>query len=178
MHHQSEYELNYVALVGLYYPTKQIKCIGSPATYQSIIWTDNVPIPQSELYDRYISRLKALKTDDLNEMCEKTIKGGCTSSALGSPHWYDMEEVDQINAIGSLLATLPSSDQPNGGSTFYACKDVVTKQKSYVLHTYDQMKKLIADGVQFKLSCLQRVFAKRAEVANSTTKEQIMAINW
>lgn len=35
-----------------------------------------------------------------------------------------------------------------------------------------------ADGVQFKLSCLQRVFAKRAEVANSTTKEQIMAINW
>jgi hypothetical protein len=178
MHHQTEYDLNYVALVSLYYPTKQIKCIGSPALYQSIVWSDNVPITQTDLHDKYITRLKVLKTDDLNELCEETIRGGCTSSALGSPHWYDMEEVDQINAIGSLLSTLPTPGQPNGGTTMYACKDVITKAKLYKLHTYAQMAKLVTDGVQFKLSCLQHVFEKRMEVANSTTKEQILAINW
>lgn len=171
--------MDYVTLIGIEYPDIEVHVIGDANNYDNITWLNpEQQIPKNILDEKRIARLKKDKINDLSNKCEQAIIGGFISNALGIDHLYDSEEVDQINLIGAVASTGPIPANPNGYSIYYACRDVNTGIKSYLEHSYLQLRQVMDDGAQFKLGHLQRFHALRTQVQEAITEEQINAINW
>lgn len=138
-------------------------------------------IPTDQEIDQHPTYLLETKISKINELslaCKNDIISGFESSALGTPHIYDSEEVDQLNLVGSVATTAPTPDTPAGYSIYYAVRDVNTNEKSYQLHTHGQLRQVLADGAQRKLFLLQKFATKRAIVEAQTTVSGVNAITW
>ena len=125
-------------------------------TYAGITWIVGGPIAQNELEIKILDLAKELRTAEVSQDCENFIMSGFQSDALGTPHIYDSEFVDQINLVGALIMTSPFGDDVDGYSIYYACRDVATGVKNYYPHTYPILRKVIYDGSMFKLENLQK----------------------
>jgi hypothetical protein len=108
------------------------------------------------------------KIEELNAACRAAIIGGFTSSALGAPHRYDSEEVDQLNLIGAVAT---------GGDLVYRCTDALGV-KDWRLHTAAQLHQVLADGAARKGALLHQASSLKAQAAEATTYELLQAIVW
>lgn len=172
--------MTYIELIGLYFPNVQCYVQGADDVYESIIWQSGDPLPAKQQLDvMRVNVHKETHIEALSTACHEDIIRGFVSSALGTPHVYDSKEVDQLNLVGSVAATSPNSmNDMHPGTIHYACRDAVTLAKSYKLHTYDQLRQVLADGAVIKLQKLQQFSVKAELVQAAATHEEIAAITW
>lgn len=166
--------VTYIEAISAFYPNYQVSAISNE--YADINWGTNAPILQSVLDSKILEITKNKKIQELSDKCEAAIIAGFESSAVGEPHVYDSEAVDQINLIGAVASTAPTPAEPMGYPIYYACRDVTTGAKEYHEHTHFQLRQVLADGAQVKLTHLQAFHMKRMMVMAATTLEQIAAI--
>jgi hypothetical protein len=174
--------MDYIGCIGTYFPNVIADCIGDPTKYENINWVAGDPLPTKVDMDILIfQNYKDTKITSLSDDCQNAITCGFISNALGSPHLYDSAEVDQLNLIGAVANVSPTIANPTGSSVYYATREVingVTLPKEYDLHTYDQLRKVMSDGADYKLALLINFNIKRYYVTIATTIEQIDAITW
>lgn len=175
--------VDYMAVLGDFYPHIDAVCFGDPFNYADIqVENDSVLPSQDELDTHVLSRYKQLKVVDLSTACRLDVISGFESSGLGYPCMYDSTEVDQLNLAGSLLSISPTSQYPDGTTAYYAIRPVVdgvVQPKTYVEHTYLQLRQVVIDGVAFKLARLQKFNAKRDYINdNCSTQDQVDAVTW
>lgn len=128
------------------------------------IYDDPAPTPPTE--SELLAASKAGKVAEINAACRVAIVGGFSSSALGGPHFYDSEEVDQINLIGAVALGV---DLP------YRCADAAGV-KQFRPHTAAQLRWVAQDGAAVKLAALQQAAALRDQVTHATTVAEVDAI--
>lgn len=121
-----------------------------------------------------ISFFKGEKTEEINSDCKKKIISGFPSSALNSIHLYESEEEDQINLVGmkDRGVDLPLKCSADNGLTW-----------EWKPHTPAQLKTVFDDGVDFKLTQLQKCASLKAQInaidpASQTAIADINAITW
>lgn len=112
-----------------------------------------------------LSDLKASRTAEVNRICQEKIVSGFTSSALGSAHYYDSEETDQLNLIGSVAS---------GISVLYKCRNIGTDVTAYVTHTNTQIKQVLRDGAERKTFLLQNAMSLKNSISSAA---DITALN-
>lgn len=174
--------IDYMTCLSSCFSTTFAVCTGDPNVYNNIVWVDGDPLPDQATMDA--SRFSALQNSAisaLSDICANIITSGFISSALGTPHLYDSEDVDQINLIGATTTTAPSMVDPNGTAMYYAVREIVngvTLPKNYTLHTYDQFRQVMTDGANYKLALLMNFNIKRYYISIATTPEQVEAITW
>lgn len=112
---------------------------------------------------------KSRALTDLERACRTEIVGGFESSALGAAHRYDSAETDQLNLIGAVQL---------GVDLQYRCTEVATGIKQHRLHTNTQMAQVLGDGATIKMTLLQTLAAKRAQVEAALNIEDVEAISW
>jgi hypothetical protein len=117
-----------------------------------------------------ITTYKFMKIEQLNYLCNQTIKAGFTSSALGTPHQYKSDYDDQINTIGCL--TLLNADSTLQSMIFK------TVDAGFMIHTREQFLKLYKDGEEFKRNNITIYNTKKFQVLNALTKDEVIAIKW
>ena len=171
--------MNYLEALSKYYPDRQAYCTGNVNNYNDIVWNSGAPVSKTELDAKLLEMWKEFKIRQLSEECESVIVAGFSSDAKGYAHWYDSEPVDQINLLGALLTTMPNPLQPDGGTIYYACRDLNETMKEYEPHTFAEITKVVADGAAFKLMNLQKFHTKRVWVLDvATTIAQVQAVTW
>lgn len=118
------------------------------------------------------SQLQEAKIAEINLRCQEMIIGGFTSSALGSPHRYDSDIVDQLNfdqayTIAKLTGT------PVG---YRVWREDGTKP--FIPHTASQFETAYMDGAVVKAYALQRCAELKVNIANANSTEELEAIIW
>lgn len=172
------FNISYIDALVRYYPDVQVNNSDPQRRYAGIEWVVGGPIPQNELEAKILDLAKEIRTAEISDDCEKHIMSGFESDALGAPHIYDSEFVDQINLVGALITVMPYDGDTEGYTIYYACRDVNTGVKDYHVHTYHNLRKVIFDGSQFKLTNLQIFHFKRVMISMCETLEEIDAITW
>lgn len=105
--------INYLEIIGTYYPTTQAYTNNADlSNYNNIIWS-STQIQKSELDNLYILELKNKKIMLISSIVNSEISSGFYSSALGSPMVYDSKPEDQLNLIGAVSS---QSDM------YYSCR--------------------------------------------------------
>lgn len=174
--------MNYITILGTYYPNVGAHCVGDDSVYANLIWDSGDPIPpESELIARVLEEAKTKKIEELSANCRQAILDGFISSSLGSPFKYDAEDVDQINLIGAVSATSPTPSAPDGYTIEYAVRPVVNgvyQAKYYTTHTHAQLRQVLNDGAAYKLAQLQHFNELRNNVYAAQTLQAIQAIVW
>ncbi len=170
--------ISYYDALTRYYPEIQAEATNNSELYSDIIWKVGGPVPQNELEIKMLDLAKERRTAEVSQDCENFIMRGFESAALGAPHIYDSEFVDQINLVGALIMTSPFGDDVDGYSIYYACRDVATGVKNYYPHTYPILRQVIYDGSMFKLQNLQIFHFKRLAIAACETIGDVDAITW
>ncbi|MGH1373780.1 MAG: hypothetical protein ACRBBW_17190 [Cellvibrionaceae bacterium] len=117
-----------------------------------------------------LEEAKANKLEEINTGAEQSIISGFSSDALGSEHYYQADRDDQTNLLGMVVA---------GSDDYFKCRDSAGIS-SYRFHTIDQLKKVLADGKQVKLSYLMQAQQHKEALAliddETGTVEQVEAI--
>lgn len=170
----STVQIDYVDCITRHFPNIIVECIGSlPNIYENITLVSGAEqLPsQAVLDDFFMQDFKLNKIIELSNECEQHIIGGFESNALGSPHIYDSEQVDQLNLVGTTSCIAPIEGVREASVSPYACRPVidgVIQAKTYVVHTYVQLRQVIDDGAAFKLSKLMK-FNQLRDYINTTT---------
>ena len=141
----------------------------SPDWLTYAAWLEAGGIPEAAVD---IEQLKSMKSEGFSSECEVTILAGFPSSALGSAHWYDSDIHDQINILGATLAANSGQNVP------YKCLNEASGEKTFVVHTPQQMMQVFGDGVTYKLTQLQKCALLQSQVAAATSIEDVNNINW
>lgn len=175
--------MDYVTVISVFHPGVFVSCLGDSSVYENVIWESGDPIPSKQtLEQEYATNLKVIKIQELSDACQQDIISGFTSDALGTVNFYDSGEVDQLNLIGATTATAPTPDYPTGASVYYAVRPIVNdiqQPKTYMEHSYGQLRKVLYDGSVFKLIRLQKFNDKRDYINNNVlTPAEIDSITW
>lgn len=93
--------LNYLEILGEYYPTVDAWTTGDPNVYADIQFSGSPVISQAELDAVHLVDYKTKKIIYFSELAEEQVIAGFDSSALGTPHMYDSAPEDQLNLIGA-----------------------------------------------------------------------------
>jgi len=170
---------SYVDAIGELHPNVQVMANGPGNDYDDLIWLSGNPIPPKEVLEE--SRLilcRNAKIAELSEYCEQIISGGFISSALGDEYRYDSQLVDQINLMGSLLATMPSAANPNGNITPYKSVHLADGKAEYRPHTFANICQVLADGATWKLVNLQKFFVIKQTILQMSDMNEIIMVQW
>lgn len=174
--------IDYITCLGKYYPTVFASCVGDSTVYSNLLWESGDDIPAKTVLDNKIFEdLQNSAIAALSTICGNIITAGFISSALGSTYMYDSEDVDQINLIGATTTVGPTAANPDGTSMWYAVRPVVdgiTEAKTYMLHTYAQLRQVMDDGANYKLGLLMNFNTKRYYIGIATTPDEVSAITW
>ena len=93
---------NYIQLLAKYYPGTQASTVGDPSIYTNIVWT-STSISQAELDAQYITYLKRVQHDAINDYRSVKIAAGYTDS--NTITWSTTPtDIQNINAICTLIA--------------------------------------------------------------------------
>lgn len=160
--------LNYIEAISIFYPETEISTTG--VDYDSIIWGASPIIPRAVLDQKIIDYTREHKSEELSSSCQQAIISGFESNALGTARMYDSDEVDQLNLIGAVANTSPTATASElaGYTIYYASRDVTTGEKSYNLHSYTQIRQVLSDGANVKLTHLQKFFMLKMQVYSTT----------
>jgi hypothetical protein len=174
--------MDYIACLGKYYPSVFATCIGDATIYENIIHDSGDPIPsKAELDAQIFKDIQSAAITALSITCETTIMAGFTSSALGSEYNYASTTLDQINLIGSVIASQVNAFAPQGTSVYYKCAPVVNGVVGtfgYQLHSPNQMLGVFMSGVMYKQQMLGHYQQKLTLVNAAKTQAEVSAITW
>lgn len=177
--------MDYIRAVGEYFPGVIVSCRGDETVYTNLVWEGGLPLPsEADLAQAHYNTVKYSKILQLSEDARiEIIKYGFISNALGSDYLYDAEEVDQLNLLGSCINALPTPSNPSGSQVYYATRlptnltGGMKGPKTYYLHNYEQIRKVMDDGVAFKLNWLMLFNEKRDFInTHNLTLEQLESI--
>lgn len=112
---------------------------------------------------------KDKKANEINKACEASILAGFKSASLGAEHSYESSKEDQLNLSGmkDRGTTLPLKCSSDNGTSW-----------NWLPHTQEQLKTVFDDGVDFKLSQLQKSAMLKDQIKQATTLEALEAITW
>jgi hypothetical protein len=126
----------------------------------------NNPDPPEELT---LEQTKAIRTAELNSLCQATICSGFYSSALGESRKYESKIEDQINLMGAVQMNM---------DMLYRCWNPAGTRQEWYQHTAAQLKQVFMDGSIMVRANLERVSTLKEQVQAATTIEEVEAINW
>ena len=112
-----------------------------------------------------IEALRSIKTADLSASCSSAIRGGFTSSALGSAQTYPSAETDQRNLAQAALV---------GGYLWCSTSGAW----SLAAHTAAQAQAVLADFSTFRDSQRTNLAALLARVGTAADQGALDAISW
>lgn len=123
---------------------------------------------------RSLEQAKQAKIAQLEVQVNQAITGGFTSSALGTPHYYDSQLHDQVNLSLSmeLLRNAPLQ------TINFACVSAATKIKEMRPHTFIQFQVVLKDGAAANLKAREQYRSLVNQVNAAKSIEQIEAIQW
>ena len=174
--------IDYITCLGKYYPNVRVHCIGDSYIYENIVYESGDPVPpQADLDIQIFKDYQLTAINALSVICETTIMTGFTSSALGSEYTYASTTLDQINLIGSVIASQVNAFAPQGTSVYYKCAPVVNGTVGtfgYQLHSPNQMLGVFMSGVMYKQQMLGNYQQKLTLVNTATTVAEVDAITW
>lgn len=119
-------------------------------------------IPLEDLKDEF--------TKKVNDICEKKILAGFSSSATGISRHYQSDRDDQTNLVGAVTASV---------DMLYKCGELIDGviQYSFVDHTAVELKQVLLDGADLKSSYLQNAYVLKTLIADSSTQTELLSIN-
>jgi len=120
-----------------------------------------------------LNQVKEQKINEINRIAEKKIVSGFTSSALGTPHLYQSEPIDQLNLLGVVqTAQLTNENQ------LFKCSPDNGKTWEYKEHTPEQLVQVLKTGKETKISILLKANELKEKVKHATSVEEIQQITW
>lgn len=123
-----------------------------------------------------LEEARAAKLAELRATCSATITGGFSSSALGSPHRYPSGQVDQINLMGSVTASLLPGLAPDWTTPFW-CADEGGGW-SFRDHSAEQIQRVGADGKAHISSCQARMEILGSQISDAASTEAVEDLSW
>jgi len=187
--------IDYVLLLERNYPTALFG--GSCETYAKIAWKDTVisQPSQTQLDAEWVILEVQLamesKIKELSVLARLDVIAGFWSSALGTAHFYDSAEIDQVNLIGMVTqlretfekaktaAKLASQPEPAEPSDYFSARILSTDiQKAYYPHTLSQLSSVMDDGKIFKMQVLQTFNNLKDQVLAKTSVVDVNAVVW
>ena len=143
-----------------------INCVDVPlqGSFYKPQWDNNIKqwVDVGELEE--LNDIKHSVINKLNNDCERQILSGFTSNALGDTYEYKSDRDDQSNLIGVVAG---------GEGGYFKCK---LNDWEYLPHTHEQIKKVLNDGKNYKLTLLQQNQAKKEDVMNAKSVAEIEEI--
>lgn len=112
------------------------------------------------------------KTSEFNKLCEKEITGGFISSALGTPHKYDSDIVDQLNFSQAYDLT-----KITGKAEYYRVWND-DGSKAFLPHTTAQFEQAYIDGATVKREALEKCARLKYALTQATTIEELELVKW
>ncbi|MGH8782051.1 hypothetical protein [Paraburkholderia sp.] len=122
-----------------------------------------------------LAKAQAAQIALLSTACQSAIYAGFTSSALGSPHNYPANDVDQQNLSASVLASLMPSI-PENWTTVFWCE--AGGQWAFASHTATQIQQVGQDGMAAILATKTKNQQLATQVMVATTIAAVQAIVW
>ncbi len=169
--------ITYKEVLDRFYPGIQVQA--DTENYDEIIWGEVAPIAAEVLNPlKKIVHAQEERVAHVSNDCELSIISGFESAALGTIRIYDSEQVDQLNLIGAAASTAPTPENPAGTAIYYASRDPATGIKTYDLHTFSQIRKVLEDGAAVKLQKLQKFAQLRNQIYSALTLADIHSIDW
>ena len=159
--------VNYMDLLAEFHPGVEATAYGDGSDYDTIEWVSTV-VTKATLEEDYLTKHKVDRIEVLSAEAQALIVTPFKSTALGgSPveYYYDSDAEDQLNLIGSATA---------GDDMYYPTR--IDGVKTYMMHTAAQLKKVVQDGRDVKLSVLQNFTAKKDDILDATTIAEVDAI--
>lgn len=117
-----------------------------------------------------LADLSAAKIAQINYLCNQTILGGFTSTALGSDHQYGFNMEDQANLIGQLAML--------NADAVIAEVDWKTLDSGVLTHSREQFVQVCKDGESFKKAKIARYWELKSQVEAAVTVEEVDAVTW
>jgi len=118
----------------------------------------------------FFSSLSEIKEREIREECEKSIRSGFVSNALGSDYFYSsFKDEDQLNLLSAYTS---------GTSIMYACKNLQTNEKKMLLHSSDQIKKVFNDFLEKKTNDLNKFYDLIEKLNSSESAIEIESVQW
>lgn len=139
---------------------------------------------QIDSFPQHVQEAQVAKITELENSYNNTVQSGFTSKALDGVHdrLYASGDIDQVNLIGSCVLTTPinPNDFPSADplTVLYSSADPLTGQKQYFPHSYVQLREILADGANFKITQLTKLFTLETEVMMCSKVSEVNAINW
>lgn len=118
-----------------------------------------------------LSRLYAVKLEQINTGCAHSIESGFSSDALGNPHRYDSRFTDQMNLTGLILSRLDAL------CSCYSSEG----ERMLREHTADQLHVVGQHLVTHKQTAIRQAETLKralAEAANERDLPAMQAIEW
>jgi hypothetical protein len=133
---------------------------------------DGVIVPGT----RPLDQVRAQQVQALRSACSRTILAGYVSAALGAPHSYPAQPIDQSNMIASVTASLIPS-LPSGWTTPYWCADGAGVWAMRA-HTAEQIQRAGSDGKAAIVIAQLRLADLTTQVMAATTADAVAAVVW
>jgi len=111
------------------------------------------------------------KCANINKACKDAIESGFVSGALGSTYKYDSELEDQLNLSGNIQL---------GIDVKHRCADS-NGNKTFRLHTAEQIRLVGEDMAAHKISCLEKSNALKEQAnaaASAKDLDLLKGIKW
>ena len=144
------------------------------------VFEDRRPIPHDDrpwaAPDRDLALLQRDQTAALSDACRATLLGGFVSSALGAPHTYPSDEIDQRNVVIRAGAAILGQTTPGWVATL-KCKDA-SGIKSRPAHTPAQLHQVLGDMQSFHDATMAKLDVLIAKVAAAATPADVSAVVW
>ena len=131
-----------------------INCVDVPlkGTYYKPQWDSNTKSWNDVGEAEELNDIKQSVINKLNNDCEKQILSGFISTSLGKTYEYKSGRDDQSNLNGVVAG---------GEGGYFKCK---LEEWAYLPHSPQQIKQVLNDGKNYKLTLLQGYQAKKEEV--------------
>lgn len=123
-----------------------------------------------------LAQAQAAQIVAVTNACQAAIFGGFTSSALGAPHIYPAQIIDQQNLSASVLASMMPGVSADWTTPFW-CEDS-SGNWSYALHTAAQIQAVGQDGKAAIIASIQKKAGLVAKIEAATTIAAVQAITW
>lgn len=135
-------------------------------------------VDELEMHPDRVALFKGIKLAELEKARDGELNGGFASAALGTSHWYDSTEADQINLMGAINITSITQERATASSIMFSCRPAKGQPRIYAAHTNLQLRQVLADGAVVKIRILQTYAVLVYTVMNLSSVSAIQAVNW
>jgi hypothetical protein len=140
-----------------------------PAEAGNLVFTTEEELPT-------LGQCRNWKAAALRAACQRQIRDGYNSAALGEAHTYPATEVDQRNMIAAVAGSL-SPSLPADWTTPFWCADAagVWAMRD---HTTAEIQRAAADGRSAVIAAQRKLAALLEQVAGVASRADLEPVTW